>query len=169
MQRRSALKSLFLAVARGSFASADSQSTNAAPQPSLIDKPDNARIHFRDWGTGRTIVFVAPWGLCSDWWDIPVINLTERGWRCVTLDRRGHGRSDDPCRGYDFDTLSDDIAAFDRVVSVVEACYFWELFCADQFLECPRNGGRIYARMYIGPHLTNEPGQQPDIGSLVGD
>jgi pimeloyl-ACP methyl ester carboxylesterase len=111
MQRRSALKSLFLAVAGGSFASADSQSTNAASQPSLIDTPDNTRIHFRDWGTGRTIVFVAPWGLCSDWWDIPVINLTERGWRCVTLDRRGHGRSDDPCRGYDFDTLSDDIAA----------------------------------------------------------
>jgi non-heme chloroperoxidase len=29
----------------------------------------------------------------------------------VTFDRRGHGRSDDPCRGYDFDTLADDIDA----------------------------------------------------------
>ena len=29
----------------------------------------------------------------------------------VAFDRRGHGRSDDPCRGYDFDTLADDIAA----------------------------------------------------------
>ena len=29
----------------------------------------------------------------------------------MTFDRRGHGRSDDPCRGYDFDTLADDIAA----------------------------------------------------------
>jgi len=29
----------------------------------------------------------------------------------LTFDRRGHARSDDPCRGYDFDTLADDIAA----------------------------------------------------------
>ena len=68
-------------------------------------------IHFRYWGVGRPIVFVAPWALCSDWWDIPVVSLSERGWRCVTFDRRGHGRSDDPCQGYDFDTLADDIAA----------------------------------------------------------
>jgi pimeloyl-ACP methyl ester carboxylesterase len=40
-----------------------------------------------------------------------VIRLSDRGWRCVTFDRRGHGRSDDPCQGYDFDTLADDIAA----------------------------------------------------------
>jgi pimeloyl-ACP methyl ester carboxylesterase len=77
----------------------------------MIDTRDGTRIHFRDWGTGRPIVFVAPWGLCSDWWDIPVISLCERGWRCVTFDRRGHARSEDPCHGYDFDTLADDIAA----------------------------------------------------------
>jgi pimeloyl-ACP methyl ester carboxylesterase len=38
-------------------------------------------------------------------------SLLERGWRCVAFDRRGHGRSDEPGRGYDFDTLADDIAA----------------------------------------------------------
>ena len=93
--------------------------TMAAKEPSrvalrsttTIDTRDGTRIHFRDWGAGRPIVFVAPWGLCSDWWDIPVITLSARGWRCVTFDRRGHGRSDDACRGYDFDTLADDIAA----------------------------------------------------------
>ena len=77
----------------------------------MIESRDGTRIHFRDWGSGRPIVFVAPWALCSDWWDIPVASLSERGWRCVTFDRRGHGRSDDPCHGYDFDTLADDIAA----------------------------------------------------------
>jgi non-heme chloroperoxidase len=78
----------------------------------MIETRDKTRIHFRDCGAGRAIVFVAPWGLCSDWWDIPVISLPERGgWRCVSFDRRGHGRSDDPCCGYDFDTLADDIAA----------------------------------------------------------
>ena len=95
--------------------------TMEAEQPSgapvrtttMIETRDGTRIHFRDWGAGadRPIVFVAPWGLCSDWWDIPVTTLSELGWRCVAFDRRGHGRSDDPSRGYDFDTLADDIAS----------------------------------------------------------
>jgi non-heme chloroperoxidase len=87
------------------------QPSGVAPRPTLIESRDKTRIHFRDWGAGRPVVFVAPWGLCSDWWDIPVLAFSERGWRCVAFDRRGHGRSDDPCRGYDFDTLADDIAA----------------------------------------------------------
>ena len=37
--------------------------------------------------------------------------LAEQGFRCVAYDRRGHGRSSDPGRGYDFDTLADDLAA----------------------------------------------------------
>jgi hypothetical protein len=31
--------------------------------------------------------------------------------RCVAHDRRGHGRSGDPGRGHDFDTLADDLRA----------------------------------------------------------
>jgi non-heme chloroperoxidase len=38
------------------------------------------------------------------------MSFNEHGWRRITFDRRGHARSDDPCRGYDFDTLADDIA-----------------------------------------------------------
>lgn len=102
---------MLIALAGGSLPAAAKQPPRAAPQSTMIDTGDGTRIHFRDWGTGRPIVFAAPWGLCSDWWDIPVINLSARGWRCLTFDRRGHGRSDDPCHGYDFDTLSDDIAA----------------------------------------------------------
>jgi non-heme chloroperoxidase len=111
MERRSALKSMFLALASGGSAVASRKPSSVATRSSMIESRDKTRIHFRDWGAGRPIVFVAPWGLCSDWWDIPVTSFSERGWRCVSLDRRGHGRSDDPCGGYDFDTLADDIAA----------------------------------------------------------
>src|SRR5262249_46793297 len=112
MERRSALKSMILALASGSLASAAKQPSGVAPRPTMIETRDKTRIHFRDWGAGRPIVFLAPWGLCSDWWDIPVISLSERqGRRCDTCDRRGNARYDDPCRGYDFDTLADDIAA----------------------------------------------------------
>jgi non-heme chloroperoxidase len=108
---------MILAIGSGrlAFASqraAPSDSPSSARRGSMIEARDGTRIHFRDWGVGRPIVFVAPWGMCSDWWDIPVIKLSERGgWRCVTFDRRGHARSEDPSRGYDFDTLANDIAA----------------------------------------------------------
>jgi pimeloyl-ACP methyl ester carboxylesterase len=100
------------AVTGGAFTLAAKDHPKVAPLPStMVESRDGTRIHFRDWGVGRPIVFAAPWALCSDWWDVPVARLSERGWRCVTFDRRGHGRSDDPCHGYDFDTLADDIAA----------------------------------------------------------
>jgi hypothetical protein len=118
MKRRSALKSMMAAFTGASFFTGGSF-TMVAKQPSrtalcsttMIETRDGTRLHFRDWGGGRPIVFVAPWGLNSDWWDAPVLSLSQRGWRCVTFDRRGNARSDDPCRGYDFDTLADDIAA----------------------------------------------------------
>jgi non-heme chloroperoxidase len=37
--------------------------------------------------------------------------LRRRGLRCIAYDRRGHGRSDDPGRGYDYATLADELAA----------------------------------------------------------
>src|ERR1700722_18705238 len=116
MERRYALKSMMAAFTAaftgGSFTMAAKPLSGVALRSTtMIETRDGTRIHFRDWGAGRPIVFVAPWGLCSDWWDIPVISFSERGWRCVTFDRRGHGRSEDPSRGYDFDTLADDIAA----------------------------------------------------------
>ena len=113
----------FTPVISGNFTVAAKEPPPTAAQHTtkMIEAHDGTRIHFRDWGTGRPIVFVAAWGLCSDWWDIPVTSLSERGWRCVTFDRRGHGRSDDSCRGYDCDTLADDIAAVLDGVDVNDA------------------------------------------------
>jgi pimeloyl-ACP methyl ester carboxylesterase len=37
--------------------------------------------------------------------------LAREGFRCVSYDRRAHGRSSDPGAGFDFDTLADDLAA----------------------------------------------------------
>jgi len=37
--------------------------------------------------------------------------FADEGFRCIGFDRRGHGRSDEPADGYDFDTFADDVAA----------------------------------------------------------
>jgi len=44
-------------------------------------------------------------------WDQQVAALVPAGFRCVTFDRRGHGRTPDPGQGYDLDTLAGDLEA----------------------------------------------------------
>src|SRR3954447_5553769 len=71
---------------------------------------DGVGLFCRDWGAGLPVVFLASWSLPSDSWGYQMAALAEAGLRCVAYDRRGHGRSADPGRGYDFDTLADDLA-----------------------------------------------------------
>lgn len=72
---------------------------------------DGTRLAYQDYGQGRPIVFVASWTLGGDVWEYQIPFFVEHGFRCVTLDRRGHGRSDWPSSGYDIDTSADDLAA----------------------------------------------------------
>jgi pimeloyl-ACP methyl ester carboxylesterase len=62
------------------------------------------------------MLFVAPWGLNTEWFEYQMSYLAGHGMRCVGYDRRGHGRSSEPASGYDFDTLADDMAGvFDQL------------------------------------------------------
>jgi non-heme chloroperoxidase len=72
---------------------------------------DGTQLAYEDHGTGRPLVLLAGWTLAADMWEYQVPFLVEAGYRCVLLDRRGHGRSDSPSGGYDLDTLADDVAA----------------------------------------------------------
>jgi pimeloyl-ACP methyl ester carboxylesterase len=76
---------------------------------------DGTRLAYEDHdmgaGDGEPIVFVASWVLDADMWEYQIPFFAERGYRCIALDRRGHGRSDRPSTGYDIDTTADDLAA----------------------------------------------------------
>lgn len=76
-----------------------------------VDGPDRPALFYRDWGSGRPVVFCSAWSCTSVQLQYQMIFLAERGLRVIAYDRRGHGRSDDPGTGYDYDTLSDDLAA----------------------------------------------------------
>ena len=76
----------------------------------MFETSDHARLHYADWGVGQTIVFVSSWGLDARMWAPHMLHFNGLGMRCVALDRRGHGRSDCPGRGYDYDRLADDLA-----------------------------------------------------------
>jgi non-heme chloroperoxidase len=74
---------------------------------------DGTQLHFTDWGEpdARPVLLMHGFGSSQNMWNNQVPDLLDAGLRCVTFDRRGHGRSDVPGRGYDLDTLAGDIAA----------------------------------------------------------
>jgi len=76
-----------------------------------IQTCDETRLFYADCGTGTPIVFVASAWLDSRMWDFQIPYMVDHGFRCVAVDRRGHGRSDSPWTGYDYDTLADDLGA----------------------------------------------------------
>jgi non-heme chloroperoxidase len=122
MNRRTIMKSAAGAGAGAVVAAAASKiigasAGSAATQParrqgdSLLVTRDGARLFYNDWGAGNPVVFNHAWGLNADIWEYQLTELNDQGLRCVAYDKRGHGRSSDPGRGYDYDTLSDDLAA----------------------------------------------------------
>ncbi len=77
---------------------------------STITTKDGTVIYYNDWGTGRPIVFSHGWPLSADGFEDQMFFLASRGYRCIALDRRGHGRSSQPWQGNDLDTYADDLA-----------------------------------------------------------
>jgi pimeloyl-ACP methyl ester carboxylesterase len=72
---------------------------------------DGTRLYFKSWGEGRPVVLMHGWPLSADSWDDQAYAISARGFRVIAYDRRGFGRSDQPGAGYDYDTLTDDLAA----------------------------------------------------------
>src|SRR5229473_575392 len=78
-------------------------------QPGYVQIPDGVSLFYRDWGAGKPLLFLSGWTLNSLMWAYQMEPLSNEGLRCIAYDRRAHGRSSDPGRGYDFDTLADDL------------------------------------------------------------
>jgi len=71
---------------------------------------DKTRLYVKDWGTGTPVILIHGWPLSADSWDDQAMAIAEGGYRAIAYDRRGFGRSSQPWSGYDYDTLSDDLA-----------------------------------------------------------
>jgi non-heme chloroperoxidase len=113
MDRRSATTS-FAAAAVAALVAGSRPANARSPErarPSFIETDDGASLFHVDWGTGKPVLFTHAWGLNADIWEYQLVELVDQGLRCVAYDRRGHGRSSDPGRGYDYDRLADDLAA----------------------------------------------------------
>ena len=68
-------------------------------------------IYYEDHGAGQPVVLIHGYPLSGRAWDKQVLALLDAGYRVITYDRRGFGRSSQPVTGYDYDTFAADLHA----------------------------------------------------------
>ncbi|MET1005239.1 MAG: alpha/beta hydrolase [Propionibacteriaceae bacterium] len=66
-------------------------------------------LYYEDHGSGPVVLLIHGWPLDSRSWEPQLHPLLTAGYRVITYDRRGFGRSSRPTDGYNFDTLADDL------------------------------------------------------------
>lgn len=123
-------------------------------QGHYVTTKDGTRIFYKDWGSGRPVVFSHGWPLDADAWDSQMLFLVQKGFRVIAHDRRGHGRSDQPATGNNMDTYADDLAAVLDALDIKGAT-----------LVGHSTGGGEVAR-YIGRHGTKRVAKAVLIGAV---
>jgi non-heme chloroperoxidase len=121
---------------------------------STINATDGTELYYKDWGTGRPVVFSHGWPLNADAWESQMVHLASRGCRCIAHDRRGHGRSGQPWSGNDMDTYADDLSELIETLGLDEVT-----------LVGHSTGGGEVAR-YIGRHGTGRVARAVLVGSV---
>jgi pimeloyl-ACP methyl ester carboxylesterase len=82
-----------------------------SPHESRFVTVGNVKLHYLDWGgTGEALVFLPGAGDTAHAFDQMAPKFTEK-FRVLGLTRRGYGESDKPEKGYDVDTLTNDVRA----------------------------------------------------------
>ena len=68
-------------------------------------------LYYEDHGTGKPVVLIHGWPLSARSWEAQVPALVTAGYRVISYDRRGFGKSSQPWTGYDYDTFAADLDA----------------------------------------------------------
>jgi len=120
-----------------------------------ITTSDGTQIFYKDWGSGRPVVFSHGWPLNADAWDDQAMLVADHGHRAIAHDRRGHGRSSQPWGGHDLDTYADDLAQLIETLDLQEAV-----------LVGHSTGGGEVTR-YVGRHGTDRVAKLVLLGAIT--
>jgi pimeloyl-ACP methyl ester carboxylesterase len=129
----------------------------------FLETNDRTQLFYTDAGSGPPVVLIASAWLSSRMWELQVTALVDRGLRCITYDRRGHGRSDWPWNGYDYDTLADDLAALLERLDVRDAMLVGHSMGAGEVVRyLTRHGHERISRIVLVSATAPFPMQTPD-------
>jgi non-heme chloroperoxidase len=80
--------------------------------PSITVGTENGapiEIHYEDHGSGLPVLLIHGYPLDGNSWERQQRELLANGYRVITYDRRGFGKSSQPTFGYDYDTFAGDL------------------------------------------------------------
>ena len=123
--RRRFLRNTTVALAVAELATigpADAQSTETGPETNELkrrfgmsyitvgkENSGDIGLYYEDHGSGQPIVLIHGYPLSGASWERQVPALLKAGYRVITYDRRGFGKSSQPTAGYNYDTFAEDL------------------------------------------------------------
>jgi non-heme chloroperoxidase len=66
-------------------------------------------LYYEDHGSGQPVILIHGYPLSSASWERQLPVLLQAGYRVITYDRRGFGKSSQPTEGYNYDTFTEDL------------------------------------------------------------
>ena len=79
--------------------------------PVGTENSTDVELYYEDHGTGQPVVLIHGYPLDGASWERQTAALVDAGYRVITYDRRGFGRSSKVMSGYDYDTFAADLDA----------------------------------------------------------
>src|SRR5882762_5053200 len=69
----------------------------------------NIDLYYEDHGSGKPVVLIHGYPLSGASWEKQTAVFLAAGYRVITYDRRGFGKSSQPTTGYNYDTFAEDL------------------------------------------------------------
>jgi len=131
----------------------------------MITTRDGTQLYVKDWGpkTGRPVIMMHGWPLTSDTWDDFAVVAANAGFRAISYDRRGFGRSEQPWDGYEYDTLADDLADVIEATGAQDAALFgFSMGGGEVARYMSRHGGKGVSKAALIASVVPYMAQTPD-------
>lgn len=122
------------------------------------------RIYYEDHGTGVPVVLISGFLADAHAWEKQEPDLLNAGYRVITYDRRGSGRSSRPAAGYGYDTLAADLGVLLEALDVEDAILVGSCSGTGEVIRYLANHGsqRVRAAVLISPLQPGLPVSAPD-------
>ena len=89
----------------------------------FVKTKDGVNIFYKDWGSGRPVVFSHGWPLSADAWDSQMLFLLQHGYRVIVPEECSGDRAPGPHEAnlFDMNQKYADVLPNDEVVSYLES------------------------------------------------